>query len=97
MKKVQNFFSYARVSELPTIRIFELFDLNDSGKDVAPYKIDYSFSKDILSECELGAYARFASFGSLPPLLWESSPICRSSCRVHLRRCSGRCKSCRVS
>ena len=30
-------------------------------------------------------------FGSLPPLLWENFPICRSSCRVHLRRCSGRC------
>ena len=47
--------------------------------------------------CQLPVHARFASFGSLPPLLWENFPICRSSCRVHLRRCIGRCKSCRAS
>ena len=29
--------------------------------------------------------ARSVSFGLLPPLLWENSPICRSSCGAHLR------------
>ena len=48
MKKIQNFFSYAKVSELPTNQIFELFDLSNNGKDVSPYKIDYAVNKDIL-------------------------------------------------
>ena len=51
MKKIQNFFSYAKVSELPTNQIFELFDLSNNGKDVSPYKIDYAVNKDILDEC----------------------------------------------
>ena len=50
MKKIQNFFSYAKVSELPTNQIFELFDLSNNGKDVSPYKIDYAVNKDILDE-----------------------------------------------
>ena len=75
MKKVQNFFSYARVSELPTIRIFELFDLNDSGKDVAPYKIDYSFSKDILSKCQLGAYEELLKLNNEVALLSNNGKV----------------------
>ena len=69
MKKIQNFFSYAKGSELPTSQIFELFDLNDGGKDVAPYKIDYSFSKDILNECELGAYEELLKLNNEVALL----------------------------
>jgi len=56
MRKIQNFFSYFRASELPTNQIFELFDSSNKGKDISPYKIEYSFSKDVLSECELEAY-----------------------------------------
>lgn len=75
MKKIQNFFSYARASELPTSRIFELFDLNDSGKDIAPYKIDYSFSKDILSECELGAYKELLKLNDEVALLSKDGKV----------------------
>ena len=56
MRKIQNFFSYFRASELSTNQIFELFDSSNKGKDISPYKIEYSFNKDILSECELEAY-----------------------------------------
>ena len=43
MRKIQNFFSYFRASELPTNQIFELFDSSNKGKDISPYKIEYSF------------------------------------------------------
>ena len=75
MKKIQNFFSYTRVSELPASRIFELFDLNDSGKDVAPYKIDHSFSKDILSECQLGAYEELLELNNEVALLSNNGKV----------------------
>ena len=54
---------------MPTSQIFELFDLSNNGKDVAPYKIDYSFSKDILSKCQLGAYEELLELGKLGFLL----------------------------
>ena len=75
MKKIQNFFSYARVSELPTSRIFELFDLNDNGEDVTPYKIDYSFSKGILSEYELGAYEELLKLNNEVALLSQNGKV----------------------
>lgn len=69
MKKIQNFFSYAKASKLPTSQIFEVFNLSNNGKDVAPYKIDYSFSKDILNECELGAYEELLKLNNEVALL----------------------------
>ena len=75
MKKIQNFFSYAKASELPTSQIFELFDSDNSGKDVTPYKIDYSFSKDILSECELGAYEELRKLNNEVALLSKDGKV----------------------
>ena len=75
MKKIQNFFSYAKASELPASRIFELFDLSNNGKDVSPYKIDYSFSKDILDECKLGAYESLLELNNEAALLYDNGKI----------------------
>lgn len=43
MRKIQNFFSYFRASELPTNQIFELFDSSNKGKDISPYYDTYIF------------------------------------------------------
>lgn len=75
MKKIQNFFSYAKASELSTSRIFELFDSNNNGKDISPYKIDYSFSKDILDECKLGAYESLLELNNEVALLYDNGKI----------------------
>lgn len=75
MKKIQNFFSYAKASELPTSSIFELFDSSNNGKDVAPYKIDYSFRKDRLSECELGAYEELLELNNEVALLSKNGKV----------------------
>ena len=75
MKKIQNFFSYAKESELSTSRIFELFDSNNNGKDISPYKIDYSFSKDILDECKLGAYESLLELNNEVALLYDNGKI----------------------
>ena len=72
MKKIQNFFSYAKVSELPTNQIFELFDLSNNGKDVSPYKIDYAVNKDILDECQLGAYESLIELNNEVALLYDN-------------------------
>lgn len=75
MKKIQNFFSYAKASELPTSQIFELFDLSNNGKDVFPYKIDYSFRKDRLSECELDAYEELLKLNDEVALLSKDGKV----------------------
>lgn len=75
MKKIQNFFSYAKVSELPTNQIFELFDLSNNGKDVSPYKIDYAANKDILDECQLGAYESLIELNNEVALLYDNGKI----------------------
>ena len=75
MKKIQIFFSYAKVSELPTNQIFELFDLSNNGKDVSPYKIDYAVNKDILDECQLGAYESLIELNNEVALLYDNGKI----------------------
>lgn len=75
MKKIQNFFSYVKASELPTSQIFELFDSSNNGKDVSPYKIDYSVSKDILDECQLGAYESLIELNNKVALLYDNGKI----------------------
>ena len=75
MRKIQNLFSYLRASELPTKQIFELFDSSNKGEDIAPYKIDYSFSKDILGECELGAYEELLKLDNEVALLSKNGKV----------------------
>ena len=76
MRKIQNFFSYFRASELPTNQIFELFDSSNKGKDISPYKIEYSFSKDILSECELEAYEELLNLDNQVAFIQEWKSGC---------------------
>lgn len=82
MKKIQNFFSYAKVSELPTNQIFELFDLSNNGKDVSPYKIDYAVNKDILDECQLGAYESLIELNNEVALLYDNGKIVALAVRL---------------
>lgn len=63
------------VSELPTNQIFELFDLSNNGKDVSPYKIDYAVNKDILDECQLGAYESLIELNNEVALLYDNGKI----------------------
>ena len=49
MRKIQNFFSYFRASELSTNQIFELFDSSNKGKDISPYKIVFYCYKDTVA------------------------------------------------
>ena len=75
MRKIQNFFSYFRASDLPTNQIFELFDSSNKGKDISPYKIEYSFSKDILSECELEELLSHLIIALRLPQFQEAKPF----------------------
>ena len=75
MRKIQNFFSYFRASELSTNQIFELFDSSNKGKDISPYKIEYSFNKDILSECELEAYEELLRLDNKVALLSKNGKV----------------------
>lgn len=75
MRKIQNFFSYFRASELPTNQIFELFDSSSKRKDISPYKIEYSFNKDILSECELEAYEELLRLDNKVALLSKNGKV----------------------
>ena len=75
MRKIQNFFSYFRASELSTNQIFELVDSSNKGKDISPYKIEYSFNKDILSECELEAYEELLRLDNKVALLSKNGKV----------------------
>ncbi len=75
MKKIQNFFSDLRVSELPINQIYELFDLSNKGKDISPYKIDYSFNKDALDERRLGTYERLLELNNEVAVLFKNGQV----------------------
>lgn len=60
---------------MPTNQIFELFDLSNNGKDVSPYKIDYAVNKDILDECQLGAYESLIELNNEVALLYDNGKI----------------------
>ena len=68
-------FSDLSESELPTNQIFELFDSSNKGKDISPYKIEYSFSKDVLSECELEAYEELLNLDNQVALLSKNGKV----------------------
>lgn len=60
---------------MPTNQIYELFDLSNKGKDISPYKIDYSFNKDALDERGAGAYERLLELNNEVAVLSKNGKV----------------------
>ena len=64
MKKIQNYFSYLKTSVLSTEELFELFQLYDEGKDIAPYRFDALEQAENLSDDQKAAAQELLRLGN---------------------------------
>lgn len=64
MKKIQNYFSYLRSSELSTEQLFELFYKHNNGEAVVPYTFNDSLDDISLTSDQFNAYKRLLQLGN---------------------------------